>query len=80
MQRGALHDAALGVGERMRDDKRACIHGADDGFDLADFEAGDDAVENLLLGAAQTAVAPVYGDSALELAGDPLANRRAVRP
>src|SRR6478736_1363319 len=79
MARPAMDDAALGPGERVRDDERAGVLGVDDRFHLADLEARDDAVEDLLLGARQPAVSLEDGDAALQLAGDPLADRRAPR-
>src|SRR6185436_20029607 len=66
MKRAPLDDAAIDVRERVRHDERVRIDAADNRFHLANLEARDDTVQDVLLGVRQAAIASIDGDAALK--------------
>src|SRR4051794_9235245 len=77
MKAPRLHQPAFDARQRMKHDERMRIVFADDGLDLAELEARDHAIDNVLFGALETAVAPIHRDPAAEIASDRFADRGA---
>src|SRR5215207_5323264 len=71
---GLLDDAAVHVGEGVDDDEGGGVVLRDERADAADLEAGDDAVEDVLLGVRPAAAPLVDRHAAREVADDGLAD------
>src|SRR5450631_2134887 len=78
VESGPLDDATFNIGQRMGHYECALVELSHDALDFADLQPGDYTVQDVMLHAAVSAIAPVYCNTPIQLPCDPFADQVAV--